>query len=402
MVYLKPSFSLLVIFSAIGLQGQNGVGQTIDGITKGATYYFSYYYASQGISGYSALAFPPNVTIRGATGYVNSDFGGLLFNWNTYCGTLIADSTSIVIIASGPSIMDGYQADDGFYLSQTPFSLSSPQITQQPADGSVCKNGDTSFSVQGGGANEFHWAVNNGYGWVYLADTGSYSGANSPTLIISGAPLYLNNDQYRCYLTGGSCPALSSAATLQAFPLPPPSLTINTASAEICNGASIVITANAGYKTYLWSDGSNGPSLTVRQPATYEVQVTDTNGCIGVDSIQIIPCQNIFFPNAFTPNNDGRNDVFRPIIFGSVTNFELTIYDRWGKLVYLSKNAGQGWNGKEMVNPACRIVCTELPVSATEKEAGIQKRHRIIDKIRLLRSQPQYLFLLYQVLSLSS
>jgi gliding motility-associated-like protein len=324
---------------------REGVGQTINGITKGATYYFSYYYASQGISGYSTFAFPPNVTIYGATGYVNPDFGGSLFNWNTYCGVLIADSTSIVIIASGPP-SDGYLAYDGFYLSQTPFPLSSPQVTQQPANGAVCNNGDTSFSVQVSGANEYHWAMNSGSGWVYLANTGSFSGVNSPTLTISDAPLNLNNDQFQCYVTGGSCPVLSSAATLKVFSLPTPTLTINAASAEICNGTSMVITANAGYKTYLWSDGSNGPALTVRASATYAVQVTDTNGCIGTDSIEIIPCQNIYFPNAFTPNNDGRNDVFGPIIFGSVTNYELTIYNRWGQLVYLSENAGQGWNGE--------------------------------------------------------
>jgi gliding motility-associated-like protein len=324
---------------------REGVGQTINGITKGATYYFSYYYTAQGISGYSTFALPPNVTIFGATGYVNPDFGGSLFIWNTYCGVLIADSTSIVIIASGPP-EDGYLAYDGFYLSQTPFSLSSPQVTQQPTNGAVCKNGDTSFSVQVSGANEFHWAENNGNGWFYLADTSAYSGANSSTLVISDAPSYLNNYQYRCYVTGGSCPVLTSAATLKVFPLPIPTLTINSSEAELCNGISIVITANAGYKTYLWSDGSNGPSVTVRQPATYGVQVTDTNGCIGVDSIQILPCENIYFPNAFTPNNNGRNDVFGPIIFGSVTNYVLTIYNRWGQLVYLSENAGHGWDGE--------------------------------------------------------
>jgi gliding motility-associated-like protein len=324
-----------------------GIGQTINGTTPGATYYFSYYYAAQGISGFSTNVFPPNVTVSGATGYVNPDFGGSLFIWNTYCGILTADSTSIVITASGPPYsLEGYLAYDGFYLSQTPFSLSSPQITKQPADASICKNGDTSFSVQSGGANEFHWAANNGSGWYYLTDTGAYSGAKSPTLTISPAPLYLNNAQYRCYMTGGACPALSSTATLQVFPLPTPSLTINAASAEICKGISIVITATAGYKTYLWSDGSNGTSLIVRHPGTYEVQVTDTNGCLGSDSIEVIPCQNIYFPNAFTPNNDGRNDVFGPIISGSVINYELTVYNRWGQLVFLSKNPAQGWNGE--------------------------------------------------------
>lgn len=52
----------------------------------------------------------------------------------------------------------------------------------------------------------------------------------------------------------------------------------------------------------------------------------------------------IYAPNAFTPNNDGNNDVF--FIKGTnVTEFELKIYDRWGKEIFLSKNMNDGWDG---------------------------------------------------------
>jgi hypothetical protein len=87
-----------------------GVMQTIDGITPGVTYYFRYYYATQGITQFSTGTCAPNVTIHGATGYVNPDFSGTLFNWNTYCGVLIADLTSITIVAAGPQNGGGYLA----------------------------------------------------------------------------------------------------------------------------------------------------------------------------------------------------------------------------------------------------------------------------------------------------
>jgi gliding motility-associated-like protein len=55
----------------------------------------------------------------------------------------------------------------------------------------------------------------------------------------------------------------------------------------------------------------------------------------------------IFIPNAFSPNGDGKNDVFRPEIIGiDETAYELYIYDRWGKLVFLTKKTTEGWDGR--------------------------------------------------------
>ncbi|MEM9987137.1 MAG: gliding motility-associated C-terminal domain-containing protein, partial [Bacteroidota bacterium] len=52
----------------------------------------------------------------------------------------------------------------------------------------------------------------------------------------------------------------------------------------------------------------------------------------------------VIFPNAFTPNGDGRNDRFKPGIIGA-TYFEMTIYDRWGKLLMVERHAESGWDG---------------------------------------------------------
>ncbi|HXB42420.1 MAG TPA: hypothetical protein VNV85_00110, partial [Puia sp.] len=93
--------------------------QTISGLSIGTTYYFRYYYASQGISS-GPLSVPalqpyaPDVTIIGAVGYSNPSSGNL-FEWNTYSGSLVATSDTITIICSEGKF-DGYIAYDGFYL----------------------------------------------------------------------------------------------------------------------------------------------------------------------------------------------------------------------------------------------------------------------------------------------
>lgn len=79
------------------------------------------------------------------------------------------------------------------------------------------------------------------------------------------------------------------------------------------------------------------------------VNVTDKNGCIATDSIivEAINCCDVFIPNAFSPNGDNINDIFKP---GSgapnITLFEFRIYDRWGTMVYSTLDKYAGWDGK--------------------------------------------------------
>ncbi|HMK24840.1 MAG TPA: T9SS type B sorting domain-containing protein [Chitinophagaceae bacterium] len=94
--------------------------QTISSLTIGATYYFRYYYSSQGIAGSPqpvyTTPYPPSITIIGASGYINPP-AGVLFEWETYSATLVATGNSITIIISQGAGVEGYLAYDGFYLS---------------------------------------------------------------------------------------------------------------------------------------------------------------------------------------------------------------------------------------------------------------------------------------------
>lgn len=119
------------------------------------------------------------------------------------------------------------------------------------------------------------------------------------------------------------------------------------ADTTICMEREFTISLT-GYKSIVWSTGSSNPSITVTQPGTYSAQVVDKNGCAGSDAINIayVKCIDIQVPSAFTPNNDGKNDVFRPLLGVPPKNYTMQIYSRWGQLVFETHDPLKGWNGK--------------------------------------------------------
>jgi gliding motility-associated-like protein len=109
--------------------------------------------------------------------------------------------------------------------------------------------------------------------------------------------------------------------------------------------------------SYTWSPQlyitrtSNG-KITVRPPqtTTYYVQGKNASGCTGTDSVTVSFIregdQKLFVPDAFSPNGDGLNEVFRPVFTGPAARYVFSIYNRWGQLIFQSKTPGVGWNGK--------------------------------------------------------
>ncbi|MFT3827389.1 MAG: gliding motility-associated C-terminal domain-containing protein [Chitinophagaceae bacterium] len=81
---------------------------------------------------------------------------------------------------------------------------------------------------------------------------------------------------------------------------------------------------------------------------TYTIKAANGDGCFGTDDITVKVFQtmpDIFVPNAFTPNGDGKNDVIRPIYVGiSQVNF-FRLYNRWGQLVFSTTQTTKGWDG---------------------------------------------------------
>ncbi|MBK7374261.1 MAG: gliding motility-associated C-terminal domain-containing protein [Chitinophagaceae bacterium] len=103
-----------------------------------------------------------------------------------------------------------------------------------------------------------------------------------------------------------------------------------------------------GYRSYTWNTGAGNAVVEIRDPGIYSLTVTDFNNCTGSDSIILYEtnCIPTGIPNAFTPNNDGKNDHFRPGLNVEVTGYLLQVFNRNGQLVFQSKEVGKGWDGR--------------------------------------------------------
>lgn len=133
------------------------------------------------------------------------------------------------------------------------------------------------------------------------------------------------------------------------------------AADSICQYEKLIIKPLSNYQSYLWSTGSVLQTISVENPGQYSLTATDFNGCSGSDTIKIIQkkCyQGIFFPNAFTPNGDQMNDVFKPRVYGSIISFRLEVYNRYGEIVFVTTNPQQGWDGTYKGSPQSFSVFT--------------------------------------------
>jgi gliding motility-associated-like protein len=115
-----------------------------------------------------------------------------------------------------------------------------------------------------------------------------------------------------------------------------------------CDYSTISVGSLRTFDSYLWSSGQSTSAIPILNPGLYTLQVTDSNGCIGTDSISITDStcpQYVYLPNAFTPNGDGKNDIFRPVFAGAASTFRFAVYDRWGRAVFVTTTPGAGWDG---------------------------------------------------------
>ena len=119
----------------------------------------------------------------------------------------------------------------------------------------------------------------------------------------------------------------------------------------ICNFQTVQLTAKGtDIESYKWNTGSRNSSITTSTQGLYSLIAS--NRC-GVDSdeiiISVIPCiDNIYFPSAFTPNGDNFNDRFKALYHSglNIQYFRLSIFNRWGQLVFSTDDISKGWDGK--------------------------------------------------------
>ena len=112
-----------------------------------------------------------------------------------------------------------------------------------------------------------------------------------------------------------------------------------------------------GGQIYLWSPATGLSNPNVQNPIArgltdnidYILKVSNAAGCYALDTISVTVYKinpGLYVPNAFTPNGDGLNDIFRPIPIGMKQINYFKVFNRWGQLMFSTTDQHAGWDGK--------------------------------------------------------
>lgn len=149
--------------------------------------------------------------------------------------------------------------------------------------------------------------------------------------------------EYTVTVNNGPCRVTDQ---VQVTILPTPIAALND-EYFFCKGGSRVISAfNPVNDYYVWSTGSQEANTMVNVPG--ELTLTTGNVCGMATSTTNVfeeDCTfSIYIPNSFTPNNDGFNDVWKPVVF-NLQRYELRIFSRWGEVVFETNDPEMAWTG---------------------------------------------------------
>ena len=134
-------------------------------------------------------------------------------------------------------------------------------------------------------------------------------------------------------------------------PLPVVELPDSTAA---CQNTLLQLSVSGDADSWLWSTGNTGQEISVlANPDLELVWVEGTlNGCVNSDTLYIYEPESCScqpqFPNAFSPNRDGLNDLFRGLNLSACPPadfYDLQVFNRWGELVFQSRLVEAGWDG---------------------------------------------------------
>jgi len=179
-----------------------------------------------------------------------------------------------------------------------------------------------------------------------------YSDAQLTQMIGEGArfntnmPSVVSSKTFYVTQTVRGCVSPPSPITVEIRPLP---LKPARQSITYCfeGGKKYTLDAGSGFAGYVWEhSGEKTQTVNVTQEGIYYVNLKNEVGCSIRDSVVVAELcpPRIFVPSAFTPNGDGKNDNMQ--VFGRhFHDLVLTIYNRWGEIIYIGKNQAEPWDG---------------------------------------------------------
>ncbi len=200
----------------------------------------------------------------------------------------------------------------------------------------------TSYNWHWGSANVIV-ASSNTFGPYFV----SWTGAGTYYISVTGNATVL-------------CPSLSAQDTILVHNYPAANILdpifLNGNGTSLCTGDSVMLRAGSqdpNY-SYYWSpvhyfEQNNIGTVygTIERAGYVWLTVRDQFGCTATDSVMVNaqPCCLVSMPNAFSPNNDGLNDIFRPVGIGTHGIHIFRVMNRWGQTVFETVKNKNGWDG---------------------------------------------------------
>jgi len=131
------------------------------------------------------------------------------------------------------------------------------------------------------------------------------------------------------------------------------------AALSVVDQTSVMSNTSVGAASYAWffpngqTSSATSPSFTFNLSSNESAIVTlyaySDGGCVDSTSRTISLTEELIFyaPNTFTPNNDENNAVFNPVMISGIdiSSYKLTIFNRWGEIIFVSQDIHQGWDG---------------------------------------------------------
>ena len=147
---------------------------------------------------------------------------------------------------------------------------------------------------------------------------------------------------------------------IQVYENPQAAFTSNRLEASILDPWFEFRNLSVGASTYLWDFGDNrtlstdvNPMYVYGDTGTYQIVMTATSEHQCSDTaygeVHVSGAVTVYIPNAFTPNSDGRNELFSVSGIG-YTELQMIIFDRWGNMLFNQTSSNPGWNGMNMFN----------------------------------------------------
>ena len=249
-------------------------------------------------------------------------------------------------------------------LTLSVLPLVANNVITAPAVNSFCSTGDPGVITGSTPTGGNHTYV---FQWQSSTDNVTFSNVAGATAKDYDPAVLNTTTYYRRTVTSGACatPLISSPVQIGVIqPLPAPAVNVGVTTTSSVTFQWDAVNGATGYQVSLDngqnftdpSSGSNGlthtvSGLQVQQHVTIIVRAVGSSSCAlssnstAVTGIAASPLgDQIFVPNAFTPNGDGRNDIVY-VHSANIKSLKFYIYDQWGELLYTSLNQANGWDG---------------------------------------------------------